>query len=67
MESPPSYHVVLARLQDVNKRNQVLEQQNKDLIIQLERLKDEVDKVKYAYTVAKKNEVLLTSILQSKI
>ena len=67
MDPPPSYSVLLFTLDHANKRNQVLEEENKDLKQQIERLKQELYKVKSAYTVAKKNEVLLTSVLQSKI
>lgn len=67
MEAPPSYSVLFATLDNANKRNQVLEEQNKELKQQLERLKQELDRIKSAYTIAKKNEVLLTSIMQSKI
>jgi len=67
MEAPPTYQELLTELNHEKDRTYKLEIQMKELKQQLELLKEELNKVNYAYTKAKKNEVLLTSVLQSKI
>jgi hypothetical protein len=67
MDPPPTYCDLMTTLILANKQNLSLEFQVKELKQQIERLKVELDKVNNAYTKAKKNEVLLTSVLQSKI
>ncbi len=67
MEAPPTYQELLTELNYEKNRTYKLEIQMKELKQQLELVKEELNKVNYAYTKAKKNEVLLTSVLQSKI
>jgi hypothetical protein len=67
MDPPPTYSDLMNTLILANKQNLSLEFQVKELKQHIEILKVELDKVNNAYTKAKKNEVLLTSVLQSKI
>jgi|LakMenE01Jun11ns_1017448.scaffolds.fasta_scaffold8158021_2 hypothetical protein len=67
MDPPPTYSDLMNTLILSNKQNLSLEFQVKELKQHIEILKVELDKVNNAYTKAKKNEVLLTSVLQSKI
>ena len=67
MDPPPTYSDLMNTLILAKRQNLSLEFQVKELKQQIERLKVELDKVNNAYTKAKKNEVLLTSVLQSKI
>ena len=60
MESPPTYQELFTELKKEKQYIHELEKQIKEL-------KQQLDKVNSAYTKAKKNEVLLTSVLQSKI
>jgi hypothetical protein len=64
MDPPPSYHEILSSLIKVNKCKYELEIQNYDLKKQMEQLKQELHTIKSAYTIVKKNELLLVSILQ---
>ena len=67
MDPPPTYCDLRTTLILANKHNLSLEIQVKELKQQIEKLQVELEKVNTAYTKAKKNEVLLTSVLQSKI
>ena len=58
MESPPTYQELFTELKKEKQYIHELEKQIKEL-------KQQLDKVNSAYTKAKKNEVLLTSVLQS--
>jgi hypothetical protein len=57
MEPLPTYQEILSELFKTTK-------QNKDLKQQMEQLKYELYKIKSAYAVVKKNELLLVSVLQ---
>jgi hypothetical protein len=67
MEPPPSYQEVLSLLKKESIRNQELEKRVKELQYYLDQTKIELDKVKSSYSVVKKNELMLVSLLQSKI
>jgi len=67
MEPPPSYHEILSQLKKSNNHNKELEQRVTELQQYLEQTKQELFKTKSAYTVVKKNELMLVSLLQSKI
>jgi hypothetical protein len=67
MEPPPSYQEVLSLLKKESIRNQELEKRVKELQYYLDQTKIELDKVKSYYSVVKKNELMLVSLLQSKI
>jgi hypothetical protein len=67
MERPPTYQELVTTITTTNNRNRELEIQVQDLKQQLYYIKEKLEKVNIAYTRAKKNEVLLTSVLQSKI
>ena len=67
MEPPPSYQEILSLLKKESIRNQELEQRVKELQQYLDQTNMELNKVKSLYTVVKKNELMLVSLLQSKI
>jgi hypothetical protein len=67
MEPPPSYQEILSLLKKESIRNQELEQRVKELQQYLDQTIMELNKVKSAHTVVKKNELMLVSLLQSKI
>jgi hypothetical protein len=67
MEPPPSYQQILSLLKKESNRNQELEQRVKELQQYLDQTNMELNKVKSAHTVVKKNELMLVSLLQSKI
>jgi uncharacterized small protein (DUF1192 family) len=67
MEPPPSYQEILSLLKKESIRNQELEQRVKELQQYLDQTKTELNKVKSSYSVVKKNELMLVSLLQSKI
>ena len=67
MEPPPSYQQILSLLKKESIRNQELEQRVKEIQQYLEQSNIELNKIKSAYTVVKKNELMLVSLLQSKI
>jgi hypothetical protein len=67
MEPPPSYQEILSLLKKESIRNQELEQRVKELQQYLHQTNMELDKIKSSYSVVKKNELMLVSLLQSKI
>jgi hypothetical protein len=67
MEPPPSYQQILSLLKKESIRNQELEQRVRELQQYLDQTKTELDKVKSSYSVVKKNELMLVSLVQSKI
>jgi hypothetical protein len=67
MDPPPTYCNLMTTLVLAKKQNLSLEFQVKELKQRIEQLQVELEKVNSAYTKAKKNEVMLTSVLQSKI
>jgi hypothetical protein len=67
MEPPPSYQEILSLLKKESIRNQELEQRVKELQYYLDQSKNDCANLKKAYTVVKKNELMLVSLLQSKI
>jgi hypothetical protein len=67
MERLQTYQELVTTITTTNNRNRELEIQVQDLKQQLYNIKEKLEKVNIAYTRAKKNEVLLTSVLQSKI
>jgi hypothetical protein len=58
MEAPPTYQELVTQLKNEKQYIHELEKQIKEL-------KQQLDKVNSAYSKAKKNEVMLTSVLQS--
>ena len=67
MDPPPSYQEILLKLNNSTTRNKELEQRVIELQQYLEQTKQELFKTKSAYTVVKKNELMLVTLLQSKI
>ena len=67
MDPPPTYQEILSEFAKSNKHNLELELQVQDLKQQLEETKQKLNIVNIGYTKAKKNEVLLTSLIQSSI
>ena len=66
MEPPPSYQEILSDLKQTKIRNQELERRVKELQQYLDQTKNDYDTLKKVYTVVKKNEMLVISLL-SKI
>jgi len=60
MEAPPTYQELLSELK---KEKQFIHELEK----QIKELKKQLDKVNSSYTKAKKNEILLTSVLENNI
>ena len=60
MEAPPTYQELVTQLKNEKQYIHELKKQIKEL-------KQQLDKVNSAYSKAKKNEVMLTSVLENNI